>query len=112
MLMRCNNTISLEYRMMIYFIMKKMRVKLGATIRDTMPFPSTIEALCLKAISELLAFLKAHVPSGVCFEAILNRTIMLYQNKAEERRPKTLIKLREKKKRLPAPTTAQEKNGS
>ncbi|KAA0050097.1 hypothetical protein E6C27_scaffold675G00930 [Cucumis melo var. makuwa] len=70
----CDNiTIPLKYAMMIYCIIKKMVVNLGAIIRNSIfslmkepivvvSFPYIIEALCLKAISELLAFLQAPIP--------------------------------------------------
>ena len=89
----CDNIIiPLKYAMMIYCIIKKMVVNLGAIIRNSIfslmkepivvvSFPYIIEALCLKAISELLAFLQAPIPGDVCSQATLNQTLMLHQNR-------------------------------
>ncbi|TYJ99961.1 hypothetical protein E5676_scaffold360G00010 [Cucumis melo var. makuwa] len=62
-----------------------------------MSFPYTIEALCLKAVYELSAFLKALILSDVCSQVTLNQTIKLHQNK-EERHLKTLNKVKGEEK--------------
>ncbi|KAA0057279.1 hypothetical protein E5676_scaffold279G00010 [Cucumis melo var. makuwa] len=111
---RHDNTIPLEYAMMIYCIKKKMVVNLGAIIRnsilslmeapkDIMPFPFTIKALCLKAVPELSTFLQAPISDGVCFQATLNQTIMLHQNKEEERCIKTLNKVKGEEEEASSP---------
>ncbi|KAA0031700.1 hypothetical protein E5676_scaffold409G00080 [Cucumis melo var. makuwa] len=102
--------------MMIYYIKKKMVVNLGAIIRNSilswmktpqgiMPFPSTIEALCLKAVPKLLAFSQAPIFGSVSSQATLNQTITLHQNKEEERHLKTLNKVKgeEEEASLPPP---------
>ncbi|TYK23231.1 hypothetical protein E5676_scaffold142G002680 [Cucumis melo var. makuwa] len=55
--------------------------------KGAMPFPSTIEALCLLVIPSLTTIPLA--PGGVCNQVTLDCIIILHQNKEEKCRLRT-----------------------